>query len=137
MTTNNNSSNFSLPLPLVLVFCISTAILLLAKTQLEAWNINTKVAIGGNMLLFAVTIASYLLHKRAMLHPTTTGFLGNTYSSTFLKLIVFIAALALYKFSAGELVNKPAVFICVFLYVVYAVLEVRTLMQWNKARQNA
>ena len=135
MTNNKNGNN--LPLPLILVFCITTALFLLGKNQLLQWGVNSTVLVVGNILLFAVTLASYLLYKRAMAHPTTMGFLRNTYSGLFLKLLVCIIAIMIYVMSDREHVNKPAILSCVALYFVYTLLEMRSLMQWNKERRNA
>ena len=135
MTNIKNGNN--LPLPLILVFCITTAFFLLGKNQLAQWGVNSTVLVVGNALLFAVTLASYLLYKRAMEHPTTMGFLRNTYSGLFLKLLVCIFAIIIYVMSNREHVNKPAIFVCIFLYFVYTLLEMRSLMQWNKERRNA
>jgi len=135
--TNNKITNNRLPLPLVLVFCASTALLLVFKKQLQAWGVDPQVVIAGNLLLFAVTLGSFLLYRRAMLHPTTMGFLRNTYSGLFLKLLACIIAIFAYVLIAREHVNKPGIFACIFLYFLYALLEMRSLMQWNKARRNA
>ena len=89
------------------------------------------------MLLCVVSLASLLLYQRAMAHPTTMGFLRNTYSGLFLKLLVCAIAVILYVFLNREHVNKPGLFTCIFLYFIYTLLEMRSLMQWNKARRNA
>jgi cobalamin biosynthesis protein CobD/CbiB len=109
----------------------------MGKKQLQQWGVNPTVVIVGNMILFAVSITSLLLYQRAMAHPTTMGFLRNTYSGLFLKLLVCIIAIMIYVVLDREHVNKPAIFTCVFLYFLYTLLEIRSLMQWNKARRNA
>jgi len=135
MTNNNKANRFILPL--VLVFCILTVLLIAGKSLLLQWGVDTKLVMVGNILLFAVSLSSLLLYQRAMLHPTTIGFLRNTYSGLFLKLLVCIAAIVLYIMVAKEHVNKQGIFACIFLYFLYALLEMRSLMQWNKARRNA
>ncbi len=135
--TNNRSTKNNLPISLVLAFCISTVLFIIFKKQLQDWGVSTRLVIGGNILLFAATLASFLLYQRAMLHPTTMGFLRNTYSGLFLKLIVCLIAIVIYLFSVREHANKLGIIVCVFLYFVYSVLEMRSLLQWNKARRNA
>jgi hypothetical protein len=133
----NNASTNKLTLPIIIFFCITTALLVLLKKLLQGWGINQAVVIAGNIILFAVSLASLLLYQRAMLHPTTMGFLRNTYSGLFLKLIVCAVAILIYVMADKEHVNKQAIFICVFLYFIYTLLEMRSLMQWNKERKNA
>lgn len=124
-------------LPLVILYCIMTAFIVAGKKWLLQWGVDQAVVMVGNLLLFAVSLISLLLYQRAMAHPTTTGFLRNTYSGLFFKLLVCIFAVMLYVFIAKDQLNKPALFACIFLYFLYALLEMRSLMQWNKARRNA
>ncbi|MEP6748332.1 MAG: hypothetical protein ABJB86_11445 [Bacteroidota bacterium] len=134
--TNKVSVNRSAA-PLLIVFAIITAFLILGRQRLEGWGVDQTVVIIGNLILFAVSTASLLLYQRAMAHPTTPGFLRNTYSGLFLKLLVCIITILIYVFTNREKVNKPGILICVFFYFIYTLLEMRSLMQWNKARRNA
>jgi hypothetical protein len=134
--TNNPSIN-KLPLSLIIVFCAVTALLILGKGQVLQWGVDPMVVIAGNMILFAVSITSLFLYQRAMVHSTTMGFLRNTYSGLFFKLLACIIAILIYVMVSREHVNKPGIFACMFLYFVYTLLEMRSLMQWNKARRNA
>lgn len=124
-------------LPLVIVYCIVTAFIVAGKKWLLQWGVDQSVLMVGNLLLFAVSLISLFLYQRAMAHPTTTGFLRNTYSGFLFKLLICIFAVMLYVMMAREHLNKPALFTCIFLYFLYALLEMRGLMQWNKARRNA
>ncbi|HTE11493.1 MAG TPA: hypothetical protein VK645_10990 [Chitinophagaceae bacterium] len=137
MSISEKLQKNKLALPLIIVYCISTALVILGKKQLLQWGADSNVIIAGNMILFAVSLASLFLYQRAIAHPTTMGFLRNTYSGLFLKLLVCIIAVLIYALVAREHVNKPAIFACIFLYFLYALLEMRSLMQWNKARRNA
>ena len=134
--TNNVPVN-KWPLPVIIVFCIVTALLIAGKAWLIKWGVNFTVVVVGNIILFAVSVASLLLYQRAMAHASTMGFLRNTYSGLLLKLFVCLVAVLIYAMVAREHVNKEGIFACVFLYFLYALLEMRSLMQWNKARRNA
>lgn len=124
-------------LSLIIFFAIVTALLLLLKKQLQLWGINQPVVIVGNIILFAVSLTSLILYQRAMSHATTLGFLRNTYGGLFLKLMVCVFAILIYVMTDREHVNKQGIFVCVFLYFVYTLLEMRSLLQWNKSRKNA
>ena len=137
MAPNEPRQKNKVVLPLVLLYCITTALLIIGKKQLQKWGVDTVMVIAGNMLLFAASLASLLLYQRAMANATTIGFLRNTYSGLFLKLGVCIGAIVIYILVNKEHINKQGVIACVFLYFLYAVLEMRSLMQWNKARRNA
>jgi len=137
MSINQQIQKNKIALPLIIVYCISTAIVVLGKKWLQQWGADPTVIIIGNLLLFLVSVASLFLYQRAMLHATTNGFLKNTYGGLFLKLLICIFAVMLYVFAVKEHVNKPALFACIFLYFLYTVLEMRSLLHWNKARRNA
>jgi hypothetical protein len=124
-------------LPLVLFFCITTLLLIAGKTLLVKWGVDQLLLIAGNTLLFGVSLISLLLYQRAMSHPTTMGFLRNTYSGLFFKLLVCAIAAIVYVLLHRENVNKPGLFTCIFFYFIYTLLEMRSLLQWNKARRNA
>ena len=131
------TSAYKYPLPLIVIYCITTAFFIIFKEKLAAWGVDQPVLLVGNMILFAVSLFSLFLYRRAMAHPNTTGFLKNTYSGLFLKLLTCIFAIMLYVFLAKDKVNKPAIFGCIVLYFLYTLLEMRSLMQWNKDRKNA
>ncbi|MEP7280129.1 MAG: hypothetical protein ABI813_15890 [Bacteroidota bacterium] len=133
----NNTAIKKWPLPVILFFCITTVLLLTTKDLLRQWDISLVVALVGNIILFAVSFVSLLLYQRAMTHDTTMGFLRNTYSGLLLKLFVCLIAVFIYAVLAREQINKGGILFCVFLYFVYALLEMRSLMQWNKDRRNA
>jgi len=137
MSINERLQKNKTALPLVLVYCISNVFLILGKKQLTAWGVDQAVVIVGNLILFIVSIVSLFLYQRAIAHANTTGFLRNTYSGLFFKLLVCIFAVFAYAFTVKQQLNKPALVACIFLYFLYALLEMRSLMQWNKARRNA
>lgn len=137
MNTDTAKGKNSAVLPLIIVYVLSTALMVVGKKWLVQWGVDTSVVLVGNLVLFIVTLISFFLYQRAMAHPSTTGFLRNTYSGLFLKLLVCIFAVMIYVMVAKAQTNKPALFACIFLYFLYAVLEMRSLMQWNKARRNA
>lgn len=134
---NDKLKTNKLALPLVLVFLLVTLFCIGGKSQLLQWGFSPLVVGTGNLILFSVSLLSFILYQRAMTHPTTMGFLRNTYGGLFLKLLVCAIAVAVYVLSDREHVNKQGIFACVFLYLVYTLLEMRTLLQWNKARRNA
>ncbi len=137
MNDNSKPASNRAILPLVLFFSITTLLLIAGKSLLAQWGVDQLLLIAGNMLLFSVSLISLLLYQRAMAHPTTMGFLRNTYSGLFFKLIVCAIAAIMYVLLHKAQVNKPGLFACIFFYFIYTLLEMRSLMQWNKARRNA
>ncbi len=132
-----DKQRFKATLPLYILFLIVNAVLWLLPGRLAALGLSVTVVMAGNALLFLVSLASLFLYQRAMLHPATIGFLKNTYSGLFLKLLVCLFAVVTYIGIGKRQVNKPAILTCVGLYFIYSLLEMRGLLQWNKSRNNA
>lgn len=133
--TKTNTDN-KLFFPVLIFFLLINAFLFTAKSLLLKWGFSQPVLLGGNVILFIITIVSLYLYRNAMLHQKTAGFMSNALGGMMLKLFVCIAAFGLYAFIARKEINKPAVFSCVFLYFVYTIIEMRSLMKWNKERNN-
>jgi hypothetical protein len=133
----NRTPAKKLYIPLLIFFICINAFLIAAKNWLAIRGIDQTVVILGNLLLCVVTFLSLYFYQRAMTHPSTAGFLRNTYSGIMIKLFVCMIVVLLYALAAGTKMNKGGLFACIFLYFVYAILEMRSLLRWNKERKNA
>jgi hypothetical protein len=132
----NKTWNKKLYLPILIFFILVNAFLIAGKSLLAKWNIEQSVAIGGNLLLFIVTFLSLVFYERAMAHASTAGFLRNTYSGIMIKLFTCMIVVLIYAVSVNGNINKGSIFICIFLYLVYAFIEMRSLMRRNKEQKN-
>jgi hypothetical protein len=104
---------------------------------LQKAGFGTTVTLVGDIVLFAATFLSLYLYQRAMTHTSTQGFLRNAYSGLMIKLVVCLVGVGIYAVAAKGIIDKYGIFACVFLYMVYSVIEMRSLMRWNKERTNA
>jgi hypothetical protein len=124
-------------LPVQLFFLIVGLLVIVCKNWLVKWGVDYKVLTSGNLLLFLVTVYSLYFYQRAISHPSTTGFLRNTYSGIMIKLFVCMIVVFIYALTMKGNINQGALFSCIFLYLVYSILEMRSLLRWNKERKNA
>lgn len=118
----------------MLFFIIINGALVLLGPRLQKNGFDTTVALVGDLVLFAATLFSLFLYQRALTHSSTHGFLRNTYSGLIAKLVICLVAVGIYAMTVGPAMNKLGIFACVFLYVVYSIIEMRSLMRWNKER---
>ena len=130
----NKISTKKLYLPVILFFIIINGALILLGPRLQKTGFDTTVALVGDLVLFAATLFSLFLYQRALTHTSTHGFLRNTYTGLIAKLVICLVAVGIYAMMAGPAINKLGIFACVFLYVVYSIIEMRSLMRWNKER---
>lgn len=100
------------------LFLLVTAVVLLGQQALTAKGVAVPVVLAGNALLFVLSLLVYRLYSGAMGQSRATGFVRQVYAGFMLKFFVLVAAAVSYFYFA-ETVNKPAVFICMGLYLVY------------------
>jgi hypothetical protein len=59
------------------------------------------------------------------------------YGGMFLKMMICLFAAFIYIMVAGKTVNKGAIIVCLFLYLVYSSVEIILLLKQSKQRKNA
>jgi hypothetical protein len=123
-------------LPVVLLFIILNALFIAGRSALQRWGADQEVLIWGNVLLFAITLFSFLMAKRGLRHPNPHKFVNGVYSSILVKLFACMIAALLYIAIYKANLNKPALFTCMALYLVYTFLEVSVLMKMLKKNAN-
>jgi hypothetical protein len=124
-------------LPIFVLFMFVSLLILALKQKLAEWNMDGRVLMGGNLVLFLATAISFLLYVRSLQNPNVQVFLRMLYSSLLVKMVLCLAAALLYIFLAGKAVSKFAIIGCFGLYLVYTFAEVRILMRLSKLQKNA
>ena len=124
-------------MPVVLLFLILNAIFIAGRSMLERWNADQNVLIIGNALLFIITIISFLLAQRGLRNTNTHAFIRAIIGGIMIKLFVFVIAAFIYISIFKKEINKPALFTCMGLYLVYTFFEVSVLTKQLKHKANA
>ena len=124
-------------LPVFIVFLGVNVFGVVFSKTLEKLHINQGLLITGNLVLFIVTVLSFLLYQKAMMAGNTHNFIKNVYSGMFLKFFICIIAAFIYIYNVRQLVNKAGVFALMFLYLVYTFMEISILMKNSKHKTNA
>ena len=119
-------------LPLIIAFVIFEAVILIFSSTLEKRNIDTGVLTGGNILLFVVSMFSYLFYRKALLAGNTQEFLRHVYSAILMKLVVCAIAAFIYIYTAGKNVNTGAIFGMMFFYIVYTGIELSGALKQSR-----
>jgi hypothetical protein len=123
--------------PAIVVFIILTAFFISGKNFLVKKGFDQNVLIIGNLFLFVLTLLSFLLMSNGMKTKNTSAFLRGVYGGIMLKLFSCLIAAFIYIMSFKKNVNKPALFVCMGLYVVYTFIEVKGLMKLSASKKNA
>jgi len=123
--------------PVILLFVVLTALFISGRTALDRWQVDQSVLLVGNILLFLITLVSFLLTQRGIAHSNPNVFVRAIYSSVMIKLFVCMIAAFGYISLHKQALNKPALFTCMALYLVYTFMEVGVLMKMLKAKSHA
>ena len=123
-------------MPVLLFFIILNAILLSGKTFLARWAIDREVVIIGNVLLFLVTLLSFNMGLNGLKSTNPHAFVRSVYTSILIKLFGCAIAAFIYIAAAGKSLNKPALFTCMALYLVYSFMEVSILTKLLKEKNH-
>lgn len=122
--------------PLLIVFIIITAILIIAKTALEAQGADTTILLIGHTIIFLVTFLAYMLHVRALNKKTGMGIVNAVYGGMIIKMFTCLITAFIYIITTKSAVNKPALFGCMFFYLLYSFIETRIATRLNKLHKN-
>lgn len=123
-------------LPVLFLFITINVFLTVGRTMLQKWNIDQDVLIIGNLVIFCVTLLSYFLTMRGISSTNPHAFVRFVYVSIMLKLLVCIIAALIYIFLSRSNINKPALFVCMGLYLFYTFIEVMILIKSLKQKTN-
>lgn len=121
-------------LPIVILFVLLNAFFIIGRNLLERWGASQDVLIWGNLLLFALTVISFVIAQKGLKSTNPHAFVRSVYGSIMLKLFVSLIAAFVYIFLTRKDLNKPAFFSLMGLYLVYTFMEVSTLTKMLKQR---
>jgi hypothetical protein len=123
--------------PIVVFFIVLNAFFVTGRNMLERWGADQAVLILGNLLIFAVTMISFFLSRKGLRSPNPNAFVRSVYAGFIMKFFIFAIAAFVYIQLQKSNVNKPALFGCMGLYLVYTFMEVSALTKMLKEKANA
>lgn len=124
-------------LPVILLFVILNALFIALGKRLKEWGLDTDVLLIGNSFLFVITLVSFLISLKGLQHKNPHVFMRSVMSSIMVKMFLAIIAAFIYISIYKRGLNKPALFICMGLYLVYTFLEVNILTRILRQQPNA
>ena len=117
--------------PVAIVFIIVNCLVIIFRKKLEEKGVDTTVIIVGNLIVFATTVASSLIQLRAMKTDNAQALMRSVYSGFMLKFFVMLSAALIYIASVKP-ANRPALFTCMGLYLVYHFLGIQNVLKQKK-----
>ena len=132
-----NRTSLKLLRPMILVFILLNVFFITARQWLVNKGVDQEVMIIGNLLLFVVSAIIFLITHRSLQSSNPNAFVRAMYGGFIIKFFAVAIAAFIYIMIVKKNVNKPALFACLLLYVVYTFIEVRTLLGVLKQKKNA
>ena len=123
-------------LPLLLLFIILNCFFLVGKNWLLKKGVDQEVLIGGNLVLFFATALSFFVYQRSLKSANPQASVRGMYGSFMIKFFLCLVAAFVYIMAAKKNLNKPALIVCMGLYIVYTVVEVSVLQKLLKQKKN-
>jgi hypothetical protein len=105
-------------LRILILFMVTTGLIILFKNQLDEKEIDPIVAGFGNLILFLASVLTLAMYGKAKRSSTSHGFSKNIYAAFVIKFFILITAVMLYFYFSSE-ISTRAVFLCMGLYLVY------------------
>lgn len=131
---NQNKKIF---VPIALVFIILNGVIIIMRSFLEKNGFDIDTLIYANFLLFIISIIGFVFQKRGLQSPNPQAFVRGMYASMMVKLFICMIAVLVYVLLFRSKINKPAIFAAMAMYIVYTVIEVKTLMKVARKKTNA
>ena len=110
---------------------------MLMTNRLKDWGFDYPVLVFGNILIFSISLLSYWMAVKGLTTKNAHAFFRWVYGSVMIKLFLLAGIAFVYIMMNKKEVNKPGLFFCMGLYIVYTVIEVSALMKVNKQKTNA
>jgi hypothetical protein len=126
--------NFKSVLPLVVTFLILTVIIFAGNIFYTEKGIDYMVLMGGNCLFFLISLLVFRMQYRAMYNSNPNVFIRSVMGGMLIKVFGCVIAVVGYYFISKTAFNKPAVYASMVIYIIYLVVEVRTIMKLNKTK---
>lgn len=115
-------------IPILFFFALVNITTLLCFSWLGKLGIDGGVLLVANLFVFLLTIFSFWMLYSGLKAKSTASFLTAVYGSFLGKLVLAGVAVVVYATVAGDLMNKPAVFAAMVLYLFYMFLEIKGLL---------
>ena len=132
-----NRTTLQLLRPVILVFILLNVFFIAARQWITNKGADQEVLIAGNLLLFVVSVITFLITHRSFRSNNPNAFVRAMYAGFIIKFFAVAIAAFIYILITKKDVNKPALFACMLLYAVYTFVEVRTLLGVLKQKKNA
>lgn len=115
----------------LLVMLLLTVLLCIGGFLLsgEEGYLSRNVILPGIIILASISIISFLVSERSLMHDNPNRFVRGVMASTFLKFFLCILSVGVLLFSLKQKLHKPDLFTLMGVYMIYSIVEAWILSQ--------
>lgn len=121
-------------LPLIIIFIAFTIVVLTGGELWNKYNVDGNVLLGANVLFMATGLLVFLMQKSALNNKNPNVFIRSVMAGMMIKMFSTVLAVLAYVILLGPGYNKKAVFISLFMYLVYLAAEVIAISKVNNKK---
>ena len=118
--------------PLLAICAILSSLIFIFSKSLEKAGVDTSVLLAANALFFLLNILVSLTQKNALANKNPNVFVRTVIGGMMIKMFTCAIAVLAYVVLVGPGYNKKAVFISLFIYLIYLSVEVGTIMKLTR-----
>ena len=118
-------------LPLLIIFIVLTIFILSATNLWQKYNIDANVLLGANFLFMGTGLLVFFIQKNALINKNPNVFIRSVIAGMMIKMFSTVLAVLAYVVLVGPTYNKKAVFISLFMYLIYLAAEVIAISKVN------
>jgi hypothetical protein len=120
-----------------LIFALTTIVLLAVEILLSAPDgyFTRNIILYGTLVVAAISFLSYFISARSVNSKNPNEFVRGVMGGTFLKFFLCIVAVGILLFLLQKKLHKPDLFLLMFVYLVYTVVETGLLFTLSRKQQ--
>ena len=120
-----------------LLLSLSTFFILLILFFLsaDAGYFTRLVVISGTLIIAVISLLSYLFAQRSVADQNPYKFVRAVMGATFLKFFLSILAVGALLFAYNKHLHKPDLYVLMFVYIIYAVIEASFLSKASRIKK--
>lgn len=119
------------------IFALTTIVLLAVEILLSAPDgyFTRAIILYGTLVVAAISFLSYFISARSVNSDNPNKFVRGVMGGTFLKFFLCIVAVGILLFLLQKKLHKPDLFLLMFVYLVYTVVETGLLFTLSRKQQ--
>jgi RsiW-degrading membrane proteinase PrsW (M82 family) len=119
---------------LLIVFLVITALIVSCASLFVKYNIDGNVLLAANIIFLVLGIIVFFIQQKALKNSNPNVFVRSVIAGTMIKMFGTVIAVVVYLLANGGSYNKKAVFIALFMYLIYLGVEVIAISKINKQK---